>query len=431
MDMLTALREHTEQAEVYTITQEKTLVGFEANAIKSAKVEEVSGTALRAIVAGRLGFSAASGASAEELTANLLDAARYGDAANFGFPAAAPGPQVRVFDESLAGVSIAQMVEIGREVVATLRAVDGDAQVNVDIERSLAQTTLANSAGARVEERSSAFGVGIEVTRVRGDDVFIAYDGVQDISLSDAYRVAMQRLARQVELAKKSATLRAGRMPVLFSPSGALVLMLPLRLATNGKSVQRGISPLSDKVGQHIFDPRLTLWDDPTLPGRPRSASYDGEGVPCARKALIEAGVCRGFVYDLRTAAQMGTTSTGNGARGLFAPPAPAHANLVLETGDTPLAEIIAGIEYGLLVEDVLGLGQGNAISGAFSTPVGLGYLIERGEIVGRVKDVSIAGNIYEHLREVTAISRESQWVHGQICLPYLLLPELNVTAKG
>ena len=81
-------------------------------------------------------------------------------------------------------------------------------------------------------------------------------------------------------------------------------------------------------------------------------------------------------------------------------------------------------------VEEVLGLGQGNVISGAFSNPLALAFKIEHGEIVGRVKDLSIAGNVYDLLKDVAAVSRETRWVYGSFCLPYLLLPEMNVIAK-
>jgi PmbA protein len=103
---------------------------------------------------------------------------------------------------------------------------------------------------------------------------------------------------------------------------------------------------------------------------------------------------------------------------------------LIFETGETPLAEIIASMDEGLLVENALGLGQGNIISGAFSNSLGLAFKIEKGEIVGRVKDVSIAGNVYDLLRDVAAVSREAGWVYRNFRLPYLLLPDMNVIAK-
>ena len=437
MELLTALRQRTEQAEVFTVESESTKVSFEANVMKSAAVEETQGVALRGVVDGQMGFTAASGQAAEvsddvgaELIEALLASARYGEKAPFSLPSPAQAEVVSVYDPSLAQVPMERFVEIGREVIAALIEVDPDVKVNVEIERSTGHVVLRNSFGVEVGQQSSAFSLGISIERVRGDDVLLAYDAVDDVSLTDDYRNATARIAEKIERAQRGAKLKSGEMPVLFSPAGAMVLALPLMLAVNGENVQRGTSPLSDKVGKMVFDPRLTLWDDPTLPGRPGSSSYDDEGVPCRRKALVEKGISVGFVYDLRTAALMGTESTGNGSRSLFALPSPSPSNLILESGDSCVADMVAGIDRGLLVEQALGLGQGNAISGAFSNTLGLAFVIEGGEIVGRLKDVSIAGSIYEDMREVAALSRESYWVHGRFRLPYVLLPSLNVVCK-
>ncbi|MHB0859045.1 MAG: TldD/PmbA family protein [Anaerolineae bacterium] len=432
LDILARLRDRAEQAEVYTYTGESTLVSFEANAIKSAEVEEAKGIALRCVSDGRLGFAAAGGAfDADELLDTLLTSARYGDEVAVRFPSAAPAPEVTTFDPSLAETPVERLVEIGQEIVATLLAEDKNARISVDIERSVGRSVLRNSAGTDVTQEASGFSVDISVERVRGDDVLIVFDGVDDIGLSDSYREAVVRVAQKLRLARRSVRMRSGRMPVLFSPSGGEALLYPLMLGLDGQSVERGVSPLAGRVGETILDPRLSLWDDPTLAGRPESSRYDDEGVPCRRKPLIAQGVCTGFLFDLRTAALLGTHSTGNGARGLYTLPSPAPSNLVLEPGETPLAEIIAGIDYGLLVDDVLGIGQGNALSGAFSHALGLAYLIRDGEIVGRVKNVSIAGNVYEDLRRVEALSRESYWVQGSMHMPYVLVPELNVIGQG
>lgn len=432
MDLLSTLQERTEQAEVYTVEKESSTVSFEANEMKTAKTQETQGIALRGVIDGRLGFTAASGqAEQSELVANLLASARYGDEVPIVFPEKAPGPEVETYDPALAQVPMSRFVEIGREVVDALRSVDPDAKVDVDIERSVGRFSLNNNAGNELSRQLSHFSVQMSLERVRGDDVLMVYDSVHDISLTKDYRQALERLQEKVERAKRPATLASGRMPVLFSPVGAMVLALPIMLAVNGENVQRGVSPLSDRRGERIFDPRITLWDDPTLPGRPSSGGHDREGVPCHRKTLIADGVSEGFLYDLKTAALMDTESTGNGSRNLFAPPSPSPSNLILQAGSTPLADILGDVERGLLVNHVLGLGQGNPMSGAFSNTLGLAYVIEGGEIVGRVKDVSIAGNIYEDLREVAALSQESHWVYGQIRLPYILLPELNVVSQG
>jgi PmbA protein len=188
---------------------------------------------------------------------------------------------------------------------------------------------------------------------------------------------------------------------------------------------------MAGKIGEQLFDGKLTVMDDGTLDGRPGSAPYDDEGIPRRCNTLIDHGVLKGFLYDLKTAAQAGAESTGNGTRELFSPPDISPSNLVVAAGGSSLDDMIADIDEGLLVEDLLGLGQGNIQSGAFSNPVALAFKIEKGEIVGRVKDVSIAGNIYELLKDVAAISKEQRWVMNSLYAPYMLLPEMNVVSKG
>ena len=431
MDILSVVRGKAEQAELYTVASEATLISFEANEMKSASVEETKGQALRVVVDGRLGFGAVSGPiEAQALIDSALASARYGDRVEIAFPGSAPAAEIATYDPALAQLPLDRFVEIGREIIATLHDVDSDAQINVDIERSVHRSTLCNTAGAATTQQSSVFSSSISIERVRDDDVLIVSDSVHGTSFDTSYRQSVERLAEKMERAKRQAHLHSGHMPVLFSPQGSMVLHLPITMGINGKNVQRGISPMSDKRGLRLFDEKITLWDDPTLDGRPGSSSYDDEGVPCRRKAVIEGGVCQTFLLDLKTAALMDEQSTGNGARGLFSTPSPSCSNLVMEAGATPLADLVGQIKHGLLVDNILGLGQGNPISGAFSNSVGLGFAIEDGEIVGRVKDVSLAGNIYDDLAQVDALSRERYWVYGHLHLPYILLADLNVVCQ-
>jgi len=430
--MLEHLMKEAEQAEVFEIESEATKIGFEANKIKSFEVEETRGIAARVVADGRLGFAASSDLEAtDRLATNVLESARHGDEIEFQFPGPQPGPQVAVYDPELVALPTEQLIELGQEMIATVLEADSETHVKLDLERRVRRTSVRNSAGAEVVMEKSPFSIALVIERVRGDDVVILFEHFYTAARDDEEALALaRRVADKLRLAKTAATLDSGRMPVLFSPSGAPVLGLPLMEGLNGKNVYRGASPMAGRLGERLFDEKLTLVDDSTLDGRPGSGSHDDEGVPHRRQALIERGALRSFTYDLKTAAQAGVESTGHGRRRLFAPPAPAFSNLILEGGDTPVADLIAGIEEGLLVESPLGLGQGNTISGDFSNNLSLAFKIEGGEIVGRVKDVSIAGNVYQDLRRVEALSREAEWVYRGLRLPYLLLPELNVVTK-
>jgi PmbA protein len=387
--------------------------------------------AARVVADGRLGFAASSDVTAvDQLIENVLASAQLGDEIPLHFPEPQPGPSVEVYSSELATLPASRLIEMGREMVETILEADEEANVSIDLMRRVRETTVRNSAGTEVTVRKAPLSIMLEVERVRGDDVVTLFEYFSTATLDDGYRAFVGRVAEKLRLARRAARLSSGRMPVLFSPTGAPVLGLPLIHGLNGKNVYRGISPMAGQEEKQLFDEKLIVVDDPTLDGRPGSSSHDDEGVPRRRNVLIDQGRLTGYIYDLKTAALARTEPTGNGERSLFSPPSPSFSNMVVANGETPVDDIITGIDKGLLVEAPLGLGQGNVISGAFSNNLSLAFKIENGEIVGRVKDVSVAGNIYQDLQDIGASSLESEWVFGGIRLPYILLPDLNVVTK-
>ena len=202
-------------------------------------------------------------------------------------------------------------------------------------------------------------------------------------------------------------------------------------LAFSGRAVLDGASPLKDRLGEEVFDPRLTLWDDATLPYRPGSCPCDGEGVPSQRIPLVSQGVVANFLYDLPTAALAGKKSTGSGRRMGDRLPAPGISSLVIEEGRGQFEDMVGDVKEGLVVEQLMGGTQGNLLNGDFSGNVLLGYKVERGNISGRVKDTMISGNVYQVLKEIIAIGSEARWVDGIFRVPHLYCPRLSVAARA
>jgi PmbA protein len=200
-------------------------------------------------------------------------------------------------------------------------------------------------------------------------------------------------------------------------------------MAFNGKIVLQGASPIANRLGEQVFDPKIWLYDDPTLAYRPNSRPCDDEGVPSQRTPLIEEGRVASFFYDLQTAALAGTKSTGNGNRngGL---PSPSPTTLTIAPGGTSFDEMIGDIKEGLVIEQLMGAEQGNILGGDFSGNVLLGYKIESGKIVGRVKDTMVSGNVYQVLKEGIAIGSKAEWVGGFVQTPHIYCPRLSVASK-
>ncbi|HEX7621461.1 MAG TPA: metallopeptidase TldD-related protein [Anaerolineales bacterium] len=432
MDILTQLKKQAEQVEVLSLQNEKTTIEYEANQLKTCTVAETKGTAVRVIRKGQLGFAASSDdAAMDKLAANALESAMYGDKAQFSFPGIEPAPIVRTFDKVIADLPISRLVEMGKEILDLVLQVEPEARCNIGLERSQVSASIRNQKGLDVSFKTSPLSLGLEIDRIEGDDVLILYDQLGTTVWEKDYLEFARHLVGKLKKARTIASIKPGMMPVLFAPTGTLALGLPLSQGFNGKEVYKGTSPLAGKIGETLFDEKVTIIDDGTIDGKFASASYDDEGVPRRRNILIEKGVLKSFIYDLKTAAQSGVESTGNASRGLFNPPEPSGTNLVIQPGETPLKDILAGMDNGIIVEDLLGIGQGNTISGAFSNPLALAFKVEKGEIVGRVKDMSIAGNIYDLLKNVAAVSKEAMWVYSTVYAPYILIHEMNVAGKA
>jgi len=432
MDILALLKKQAEQVEILSLQNEKTTVEYEANQLKTCTVAETKGAAVRVIRKGQLGFSASTDEAAlDKLAANAFESAAYGDEAPFSFPDPRPASVVRTFDQAVADLPIARLVEISKEILDLILPVAPNVRCNISLERSLISTSIRNQTGLDVSFKTSPLSLGLEIDCIESDDVLILFDQSGTTVWAENYLDFARRLVEQLKLARKLTTIKPGKMPVLFSPVGSLALGFPLSQGLNGKEVYKGTSPIRNKTGEKLFDEKITVVDDGTIDGKFASASYDDEGIPRRRSVLIEKGVLKGFIYDLKTAAQSGVETTGNASRGLFYPPEPALTNFIVQPGQTPLKDILAGIDEGILVENVLGLGQGNIISGAFSNPLALAFKIEKGELVGRVKNLSIAGNIYDLLKNVAAVSKEAQWVYSKFYAPYILIPEMNVAGKA
>jgi PmbA protein len=226
-------------------------------------------------------------------------------------------------------------------------------------------------------------------------------------------------------------------MPVVFAKLGAMTLFLPLFNGFNGRQVFLGTSPLKGRLGERAFDRRFNLVDDGRLPYGTRSGAFDDEGSPAAERTLVEDGVVRSFLYDLKTARQAGTAPTGNGfrsnpsGRGYHLRPDVAPSTFRVRPGDTPLATILAGLDEALLVEQVMGLGTaGNPLTGDFSNTVATGFLVRRGEIVGRVKNTMVAGNVYELLAHaLVAVGDQTEVVDDVAMSPPLVLDGVTVVS--
>jgi len=433
MEVLRSAHREAEQAEIFSVSSRVIPIQFEANELKQVQTKESSSTALRIFREGRIGFATASGGGdVEALVDMAVETSQFGSAANFQFPSRQDYSEVRTFAPEVEEIAMEKMVEIGKELIAKIRGHTPDILCDVQVTKGTSSVSLINSQGGEGRYNSSFFSLSLEGILVRDTDMLFVGDSESSCRFSDNIDDLADRVIWQLEMAKKKAAVSTKLLPVIFTPLGvASALLSPLVLAFNGKSVLEGASPLKDKLGEQVFDKKLSLWDDATIAYGVGSYPFDDEGVSGQRLPLVTNGVVTNFLYDLQTAALAGTQSTGNGQRAGGGFPSPAISSLILSGGDVSFQAMVEDMKEGLIVEQLMGADQGNLLGGDFGGNVLLGYKVENGEIVGRVKDTMIAGNVYQVLKEFLGIGQEARWVGGIVQTPPLYCSRVSVAAKG
>jgi PmbA protein len=248
---------------------------------------------------------------------------------------------------------------------------------------------------------------------------------LEDLDAAGTGREAAERACRLLG-GRKASSMKA---TVILDPFVAAAFFGVLSSALTAEAVQKGRSLFASRQGEQVASPLLSLHDDGIRPDGLESAPFDGEGVPCRRTPLIEEGVLQGFLYDTYTARRAGTSSTGNGLRGSYAGlPGVRPTNLVVGGHVTPLPEVVAGIDRGVLVTDAVGVHSGaNPISGEFSVGIS-GVLIEGGVFTTPVREVTLAGDMISMLRNVRALGDDARWVpSGGILTPSVVIDGMAI----
>ena len=421
-----------EEAEVFMVSSEETPLQFEANRLKHIQSKQSSYVALRIIRGGKMGYATTTElGDSQNLVNAAVETAEFGMIAKFELPSLTFYPQIEVFDPKVESVFVEEMIKLGEELIATVRSHTPDIVCEAGVSKGIISVHIINSRGGQVNYRQSIFGLGIEGHLVRNTDMLFVGESESSCHPLTETKAIAGVVLQQLELAKNRASVPSKPLPVVFTPRGvASALIPPLMSAFNGKTVLEGASPVGNKLGQLVFDEKLWLWDDPTIAYRPESRPCDDEGMPSQRTLLIEQGSVTNFLYDLQTAALAHTQSTGNGRRGRGGAPTPSPNAFVIKPGSTTFDDMVSDIKEGLVIEQLMGAEQGNILGGDFSGNVLLGYKVENGKIVGRVKNTIVSGNIYQLLKQIIAIGSETKWVGGFLHAPHLYCSSLSVASK-
>jgi len=297
---------------------------------------------------------------------------------------------------------VATLTERAKACEDAARAVDGVTNSEgAEASWSLTGISLLASNGFAGSYAVSRHGVGTAV--VAGDGTAME----RDYEFSSAvFMVDLDDPAEVGERAGIRATSRLGarkpqtaKVPVVYDPRIANSLVGHLASAVNGAAIARGTSFLKDNMGEQVFAEGIGIVDNPHRTRGLRSKPFDAEGMANPLLNLVEDGVLKSWVLDLRTARQLMLTTTGHAARGVSSPPSPAVTNLYMKSGTVSPHDLIRNIRSGFYVVELIGFGV-NMITGDYSRGAA-GFWIENGEVTYPVSEVTIAGNLKDMFRNL------------------------------
>ncbi|MBF2049166.1 MAG: TldD/PmbA family protein [Elainella sp. C42_A2020_010] len=418
-----AIRSGAEAAEVFQSYSLSRPVFFEANRLKQLESSQSEGIALRLWRAGCPGLAVAYGpvepqALVDRALAlsqlNQPETIELADASRSHYP------------DLGEAVGVEQLVEWGKEAIGLIRDAYPEILCNAEWECDAETTRLINSQGLDCGYTDTTLSCYVSAEWVRGDDFLSVSDGQTQRGDLNPVELA-QQIIQRLDWAKDNIAVPSRRVPILFTAKAADMLWSTVQAALNGKQVVERASPWSDRLTQSVTSNAITISQQPNA--GPFSCPFDDEGTPTRPITFIQDGVLQLFYTDRSIGRALSSGTTGNGFRpGLGSYPTPGLFNFMVQPGVKTLPELIAGLKTGLVVDQILGGGPG--ISGDFSVNVDLGFWIEHGEVIGRVKDTMVAGSVYTALKNLVELGGDAEW-NGSCYTPSVVVEGLSVTGRS
>jgi PmbA protein len=422
-------------AEAYAAINNESEVFIENNDVKQAKSQSTSSIGVRVVLDGSIGF----------YSTNDLAKSRIRDAAAMAIKVAHASPKDKhnilprksksnlvrgIYDRNAESFQTLDAARMAAEMLKAAKSYDS--RVSVDsgnFSAQVATDALANSNGIELKERTSVFswsimGMAIENTEISSFDYQVGGSHhVKDINVSNTAGEFAETVVKSLGTRKIEESFK-GEM--LLTPMAAKEMIEEVVAhAINSDAVQKKSSHFAGKIGRQVASDLLTIEDDATNVEGLNASSFDREGVFHRRNVVIENGILKKFLYNTHTASKDGVKSTGNAGGSTSSPPTVSTTNFLVKPMRSSVDKLVSEIDKGIIISRFSG--NVDPVNGDFSGVVKGGQLILNGTIKYSVKEVMVAGNVFDALRRLNGISRERKVIYDSI-LPYMRFDGISFT---
>ncbi|MFW9894772.1 MAG: TldD/PmbA family protein [Candidatus Thorarchaeota archaeon] len=429
----------TTHAEIFFEKNKYISIDIEENTIKNSEVGEDQGLSVRVINKnGALGFAFSNKidrAKVEDICKSAMKMMKVStpDLDFHGLPNLFQNyPEVRnLFDKNLKNLQLEDSLSYVNTLIDVCEHDNKAISQSGSFLSNYTKTYIFNSNGLEIsgKETNCSISSHIIVKDDISNETSFGYEWQSERNLKQIDALTIANVA--LEEAKRNLNrkkIKNMRVPIILTPKGTIQLILrPIASAINGETFQYKRSFLVGKRDEIIGSKYLTIEDNGIIDGAVGSAIFDGEGVPCKNKKIIEKGkfLKSGLLHNSYTAGKEGVESTGNASRNSYSSiPSISSTNFILKSGDFDLEELQNDIKEGILF-DYTG-DSPNISTGDFSGLILHGNLIKDGEIKNPLNETMIGINLLDLFRNIDAVSREIK-TYGSIQAPYVRVKDVQI----
>ncbi len=428
-----------EEYEVYAINKESFSVNIAEKEIERYSVDQTTGISFRVKIGDKIGYASTTTLDDESIEM-LIDRSSKNaefienDEKQFIFEGSETYEEPICYNKDMESVSTEEIINFAKELEQKTLAVDERVKkVSYCTVYSVAGTTIIkNSKGLNLSRKANnVMTVVAPVVEVDGKPNN-AYGHKIAFNLKDlnADEIAKESVKEAIDLCSAK-EVDSGKYDIIFKNDTFADLFETFENIFSAEAAQKGLSLLAGKEGETIATPILTLTDDPHKEWGFGSSGFDHEGVATYTKSVIENGVFKTLLHNLKTANNAGVKSTGNAAKaGYQAPINISASNWCIKPGEKSFDELVKHMDNGLVITNLAGLHSGaNSVSGDFSLSA-KGYLVEGGKIVRGVSGITVSGNFYDVMKNITEIGNDVCDGTSTIYTPSVLCTEMSVAGK-
>ncbi|MDH5719704.1 MAG: TldD/PmbA family protein [Spirochaetia bacterium] len=441
MNILESLDELKKEAqrqnlEFDAIAEEKFETGLELFKGKVIQTEVASstGVGIRVIKNKRCGFSFTEKLSAEtvkEMINNAVENAQVSDETELETASAfsLPEKELEIYNEELEKVDLNYLKNMALEIEEN--AYNENSLIknipHLGMGKSFKKTYVLNSQGVFFEKKSNAISGGLSVYAEKNGSAKSGYyvRGGRKTDIFIASEIAKEAVARAVDLLEAK-PVKSGKYPVVFSNRTASRLFSMFLSSFFAENVQKGQSRLAGKLGQKTAVDNLSLISDPHLINGAGSTLFDDEGTIAEKLYLIKDGTLESYLYNLESAAKENRKSTGHGKRGYASQVSTGIWNILLEKSDAFIDDLLSSKDKCLYITELEGGAGCSQVSGEISIGA-QGFLIEKGQKIRPVDEITLSANFFELLLNIEMISNSYSDDFSKVKIPDLLVQEIHV----